>query len=992
MKPMVAEPNADTPPTDDSGEGETPTRRRGPRGWVPLVALLLAVVPLGAYATIHLPLAAHLGLSLGLMGVGLLLLRRFPKLRIAALLLSVAASGRYLYWRGTETLFIELTPDGVLSLALFGAELYGFVILLGGYFQTAIVTDRKPPPLPKDPEELPSVDIFIPTYNEPIDVLRRTVVGALGIEYPNKTVYILDDTPKTHKNPKKAADLEKRRLAVAALAEETGATALRRPNNKGAKAGNINHALQHTYGDLIAIFDADHVPVRTFLQMTVGFFVDNPKIALVQTPHHFYNPDPFERNLFREGRMPPEQHLFYHRIQKGNDFWNSAFFCGSCAVIRRDALLEVGGIAQETVTEDAHTALKLHGRGWESRFVDVPQAAGLATEKFGFHVQQRIRWARGMAQILRTDNPLVRPGLTLAQRFNYFNAAAHFLFGMPRIIYLLAPSLFLLFGLHPLNADVRQVLIYALPHLFLVFACTASVNRNTRMSFWPEIYETSIAWYTAWVTTVALIAPKIGTFNVTPKGDMVTKTEFDWRSARPMIVMFLLTVVSMVVVPWRIASEPAHWDTIALAALWNTYNLVVLAASLMVAIERPQRRQFDRIPVGSTVELTPQVAVGQPLRASATRSVPTPAPAPGRTHTPPPPPPHVRSLKQMPVVLSAVHRQGQTATLVDLSEGGARLALETAQRLPDKVTLRLRDPLDDEIVELEAWVRSQREEGDEERLVAGLEFDRVTPEQKNRIIRVMFSDADRWTRDRFQDDSPLLSALDVVWSPVRVIGNHLFKRNPRNVQKGQSLSVFSDTQTCGKCGASQLAVLTSCSRCGAMLPAKPAEETTALSTFDRVRNVVRGTWAVPLVALAVLIAIGWKPIADPASNLLDQVQEDRVTPSRVGELAAAHRRLTELKNQIVWSLYPMAPRLRLDFSKRLWSTRYGGELDRRDDPEYREVVVLLDEASGILENAGQAYREGEDRASIQALVADVEERLDHASHLLATALRDQESS
>ncbi|MEO0604580.1 MAG: hypothetical protein AAF211_24310, partial [Myxococcota bacterium] len=147
-----------------------------------------------------------------------------------------------------------------------------------------------------------------------------------------------------------------------------------------------------------------------------------------------------------------------------------------------------------------------------------------------------------------------------------------------------------------------------------------------------------------------------------------------------------------------------------------------------------------------------------------------------------------------------------------------------------------------------------------------------------------------------------------------------------------------------------------------------------------------------LVALAVLIAIGWKPIADPASNLLDEVQEDRVTPSRVGELAAAHRRLTELKSQIEWSLIPFAPQLRLDFSKRLWSTRYGGELNRRDDPEYREVVVLLDEASGILERAGRSYREGEDRASIRAQLADVEERLDHASHLLATALRDQEST
>ncbi len=458
-----------------------------------LLALLLAVFPLGAFTLVYLPLEAHLGLSVGLMGAGLLLLRRFPKLRIAAMLLSATASLRYLYWRGAETLFVELTLDGALSLSLFGAELYGFLILLGGYFQTAIVRHRQPPDLPTDPDELPSVDIYIPTYNEPIDVLRRTVVGARAVSYPKKTVYILDDTPRDHKDPARAAAFEARREGVAALAEEVGCVALRRPDNRGAKAGNINHAMTKTTGELIAIFDADHVPVRTFLQTTVGFFVEDRKVALVQTPHHFYNPDPFERNLFSEGRLPPEQHLFYHRIQKGNDFWNSAFFCGSCAVIRRAALGEVGGIAQETVTEDAHTALKLHALGWRSIYVDIPQAAGLATERFGFHVQQRIRWARGMVQILRRDNPLFKRGLKLAQRFNYLNAAGHFLFGVPRLIYLVAPEAYLLLGLHPLNADVREVLIYALPHLFLAAACGASVNRNTRYSFWPEVFETSIA-------------------------------------------------------------------------------------------------------------------------------------------------------------------------------------------------------------------------------------------------------------------------------------------------------------------------------------------------------------------------------------------------------------------------------------------------------------------------------------------------------------------
>jgi len=166
------------------------------------------------------------------------------------------------------------------------------------------------------------VDVFIPTYNEPVDIVRRTLIGALAIDYPDKRIYVLDDG---------------RRPEIQILTEGLGALYITRPDNRQAKAGNLNHALGLTSGELVAVFDADHVPVRSFLRSTVGFFGD-PRVALVQTAQHFFNPDPYERNLKLTGRIPPEQHFFYHVIQCGNDFWNSAFFCGSCAVLRRSAL------------------------------------------------------------------------------------------------------------------------------------------------------------------------------------------------------------------------------------------------------------------------------------------------------------------------------------------------------------------------------------------------------------------------------------------------------------------------------------------------------------------------------------------------------------------------------------------------------------------------------------------------------------------------------
>src|SRR5262249_23140926 len=252
-----------------------------------------------------------------------------------------------------------------------------------------------------------------------------------------------------------------------------------------------------THGDLVAIFDADHVPVRGFLRKTVGFFQDE-RVALVQSAQHFFNPDPYERNLNLQGRIAPEQTFFYHVIQPGNDFWNSAFFCGSAAVLRRKAIESIGGFKTSTVTEDAHTALELHARGWRSVYLALPLAAGLATESFAAHVVQRMRWARGMAQILRLDCPLFKKGLPLPQRLNSSTAMLHFFFGLPRLIMIAAPLFFLLFGPRSSRPAALAVVAYILPQMGLTTTGNALISERFRPSFWGGVYEVSIAPYTAW--------------------------------------------------------------------------------------------------------------------------------------------------------------------------------------------------------------------------------------------------------------------------------------------------------------------------------------------------------------------------------------------------------------------------------------------------------------------------------------------------------------
>jgi cellulose synthase (UDP-forming) len=511
-----------------------------------------------------------------------------PTLMLIAL--AVLASCRYGWWRITQSMDLEPGWETILGYALLGAEIYAWLIMLLGFAQCAWPLKRPPAPLPAAPGEWPTVDIYIPTFNEPLEVLRPTVLAAKGIDWPSERlrIYLLDDG---------------RRESMRRFAQEVGIDYLSRTDNRHAKAGNLNHALGLTGGEFIAIFDCDHLPVRSFLQTTMGWMLRDRRCAMIQTPHHFFSPDPFERNLETFRRIPNEGSLFYGLAQDGNDFWNSSFFCGSCAVLRRSALLEIGGIAVETVTEDAHTALRLHRHGYHTAYLNITQAAGLATESLGAHIAQRIRWARGMAQIWRVDNPLLGRGLSWMQRVCYSNSMLHFFYGVPRLLFLTAPLAYLYFELHIIRASSAIFAIYLLPHLVLPHITTARMQGAYRHSFWAEVYETVLAWYIAVPTTLAFLSPGAGRFNVTAKGGMVSRTHFDWRVARPYFLLVLLNGAGLIIGLVRLV----QWNrfeagTVVLNLLWTIFNLLILGAAIGVARERRQVRNFHRvsarIPVG----------------------------------------------------------------------------------------------------------------------------------------------------------------------------------------------------------------------------------------------------------------------------------------------------------------------------------------------------------------------------------------------------------
>ena len=526
---------------------------------------------------------------------------------LTLMMVSMYSTFRYGWWRIATTIHFFVDPatnwsalDFFFIWLLVGAESYAFIILFLGYMQTLWPLRRTPVPLPEDPENWPAVDLLIPSYNEPLSVVRFTALAAMNIDWPadKLNVYILDDG---------------KREEFRKFAEDAGIGYMTRDDNKHAKAGNINRALERLDAPFVAIFDSDHVPTRSFLQVTLGWFLRDRKLGMLQTPHHFYSPDPFERNLGQFRVIPNEGELFYGIVQDGNDFWNATFFCGSCAVLRRTALDEIGGIAVETVTEDAHTSLRMQMNGWNTAYINIPQAAGLATERLSGHVKQRIRWARGMIQILRVDNPLFARGLSAAQRLCYFNAMTHFLYALPRLIFLTAPLIYLILGHTNVPGYWAAILAYAFPHLVLSSLTNSRIQGQHRHSFWNEIYETVLAPYIFLPTMLALINPKLGSFNVTAKGGVVNRSFFDTRIAQPFLLMLLLNFAGILMsipryflIPvWPLSTfyDGTHPGTIVMNLIWTVFNVVILGVATAVAWESQQRRQTVRVAMNVPVDV-----------------------------------------------------------------------------------------------------------------------------------------------------------------------------------------------------------------------------------------------------------------------------------------------------------------------------------------------------------------------------------------------------
>jgi cellulose synthase (UDP-forming) len=374
----------------------------------------------------------------------LLLLRT---LAIVALLWGVG----YLTWR------IGWSGEGASPVAfgmLLVTEIYG-IWALG---TLAWFSWSRPPAVRPATTPGRTVDVYVCTYDEPSEVVAATLAGCRALTYPH-TTYLLDDG---------------RRPEMEELAKVAGARYLSRPDNSHAKAGNINAALPRTEGELVLMLDADHVPMPDALDAMVGYF-DDERMALVQSPHDFFNHDSAQH--YAVGRH--EQSLFYRVVCPGKDRHGAAYWCGSAALIRRQALLEIGGVATETIAEDFHTTIRMQRHGWKSRYHDEVLVQGLAPHDLDGYLLQRDRWARGnLAVFTLPESPLRAKELRPLQRLSYFASLFAYLAPPMRLLLMLTLGLVLWTGELPMKISVPALAALWLPYVTLNLGAGAALARG----------------------------------------------------------------------------------------------------------------------------------------------------------------------------------------------------------------------------------------------------------------------------------------------------------------------------------------------------------------------------------------------------------------------------------------------------------------------------------------------------------------------------------
>lgn len=501
----------------------------------------------------------------------------------------------YLYWRLTQTVIpyvvspVPSTDETAWVTVVFFFEVLTFIEVFLYLLIMSRYNDRHTAVL--ELTEYPLVDVFIPTYNEPMDVLEKTIIGAMHIDYPNFQVWVLDDGS---------------RAWLKTFCENIGVNYLTRPTGEHAKAGNMNNGLAHAHGDFFAIFDADFVPNRNFIRRTLPYFLQDPTVGIVQTPQNFFNKDPVQSNLNLHTEIPDEQRLFFDEMAPSRDAWGVAFCCGSCSIARRSAIDEAGGIPTDSITEDLLTTLSLLRHGYKTIYHNETLSRGLAAESIEGYFVQRERWCQGGIQTMYLANGPVRASwLSPLQRL-LFMPYGWVVQPISRMFILLVPLVYLWYGISPLPfADTSDILFYFAPMLLMLMATNMWL---TKKKYLP-LLNTAIGIFSSFRLLISAISSIIRPFGrpfaVTPKGSNNNQSgiRIEYVTLFSALVFFLLTLIGMVI---NTVPELAILDDVEFfpyAVIWGSLNLLYLFITILLCFDYPKPRKEERFQVNGVTAL-----------------------------------------------------------------------------------------------------------------------------------------------------------------------------------------------------------------------------------------------------------------------------------------------------------------------------------------------------------------------------------------------------
>ncbi|WP_066116683.1 glycosyltransferase [Geminocystis sp. NIES-3709] len=504
---------------------------------------------------------------------------------------------RYFLWRSTSTFNLTDPINSLFSIGLFLIEL---AFIISPFWQTILTLNIKSRKSQADKMSeavkegiyQPTVDILIPSYNEPLEVVKRTIVGCQTIEYNHKKIYLLDD-----------GDREEMKN----LCAELNCHYITRENRLHAKAGNLNHALTQTNGELIVVFDADFVPTSNFLTRSIGFFQDI-KIGLLQTYQSFYSHDPIARNLGLEDKIPTEVEIFSRYYQPIRDSINTALCYGSSFLVRRKYLEKIGGFVTKTLSEDYHTGIRLSSEKYQVIYLKESLSAGLSAENIFGHIKQRKRWARGTIQTLFIkENPLKLKGLKWQQKLAHLEGILQWFMSPLRLILLLLPFAYNCLDVIPIKTNFQETLSFFFPFYFIQLLTFSWFNFKTRSALFADIYNVVTAVPITEEIIQTLINPFSSIFNVTPKGIKNDNYYFNWRLASPLIFLLMVNFITFANFLIRFLDHQINYIddslNINLIIFWNVYNLVILVLSIMVMLDIPKLDSYQWLKIRKKINI-----------------------------------------------------------------------------------------------------------------------------------------------------------------------------------------------------------------------------------------------------------------------------------------------------------------------------------------------------------------------------------------------------